>query len=320
MPKVSVVVPVYGVEKYIERCARSLFEQTLEDMEFVFVDDCTKDNSIAILEKVIQDYPKRKDQLKIIHHEQNKGLSHARETGVKNATGDFIGHCDSDDWVAKEMYEEMYSYAISGEYDFVKCGFRKTDQKTIDEINTVYTASGGIIDSLIAVDYLLKWKGWNSIWDTLIRADLYRKTDIQYTNNSMLEDFFVVSQLLSYANKIGVVDKPFYNYYVNPQSICNTPSVDSFIDRTIQAKANMDWILTSLKKRYNIKKSSELTAKWGVKNILIPVMDTDKGKEYWKQIYPGLNSFEILIASISMRNKLRFIAADLHLYKFFKRR
>lgn len=67
MPKVSVVVPVYGVEKYIERCARSLFEQTLEDMEFVFVDDCTKDNSIAILEKVILDYPKRKDQIKIIH-------------------------------------------------------------------------------------------------------------------------------------------------------------------------------------------------------------------------------------------------------------
>ena len=99
MPKVSVIVPVYGVEKYIERCARSLFEQTLDDMEFIFVDDCTKDESIEVLKRVIDLYPVRKDQVKIIHHAVNKGLSRARETGVNAATGDYIGHCDSDDWV-----------------------------------------------------------------------------------------------------------------------------------------------------------------------------------------------------------------------------
>ena len=78
MPKVSVIVTVYGVERYIERCARSLFEQTLDDMEYIFVDDCSKDSSISVLENVITQYPLRKGQVRIVHHEQNKGVSRAR--------------------------------------------------------------------------------------------------------------------------------------------------------------------------------------------------------------------------------------------------
>jgi glycosyltransferase involved in cell wall biosynthesis len=90
--KVSILVPVYGVENYIERCARSLFEQTYENIEFVFVDDCSPDNSIQELEKIIKNYPNRKGQIKIIHHEKNIGLSGARHTAINNATGDFVIH------------------------------------------------------------------------------------------------------------------------------------------------------------------------------------------------------------------------------------
>ena len=96
MPKVSVLVPVYGVEKYIERCARSLFEQTLDDMECIFVDDCTPDDSMQVLVKILSEYPRRKEQVKIIHHETNQGLPAARQSGLKIATGEYIAHCDSD--------------------------------------------------------------------------------------------------------------------------------------------------------------------------------------------------------------------------------
>ena len=72
--KVSILVPVYGVEKYIERCARSLFEQTYDNIEYIFVDDCTKDRSIEILQKVLEDYPNRKNQVKILHHEKNTSV------------------------------------------------------------------------------------------------------------------------------------------------------------------------------------------------------------------------------------------------------
>ena len=118
-PKISVIVPVYGVEKYIERCARSLFEQTLEDIEYIFVDDCTPDNSISILCKVLSDYPNRKKQVKILHHEKNKGLAQARQTGLKIASGEYIAHCDSDDWVDKDLYEIAHNKAKSESLDVV---------------------------------------------------------------------------------------------------------------------------------------------------------------------------------------------------------
>ena len=113
--KVSVCIPVYGVEKYIEKCARSLFEQTMQDgIEFIFVNDCTKDRSIEILEQVLAEYPHRKEQTRIIHHEKNRGLVAARNTGLAYASGEYIIHCDSDDWVELDMYEKMYKKAISG--------------------------------------------------------------------------------------------------------------------------------------------------------------------------------------------------------------
>ena len=99
MVRVSVVVPIYNVSQYIERCVRSLFEQTLQDIEYIFVNDCTPDASIAILEKLMEEYPARKKQSQVIHHEKNQGLACSRIDGVKVATGKYIIHCDSDDWV-----------------------------------------------------------------------------------------------------------------------------------------------------------------------------------------------------------------------------
>ena len=120
--KISVCIPVYGVEKYIERCARSLFEQTLKDgIEFIFVNDCTPDKSIEVLEKVLNEYPHRKDQVKIINHAQNCGLVSARKTSLEHAVGDYIVHCDSDDWCDPNLYEAMYNVAVENDADMVCC-------------------------------------------------------------------------------------------------------------------------------------------------------------------------------------------------------
>ena len=89
-PLVSILVPIYNVEPYIERCARSLFEQTYDNLEFVFVDDCTPDKSIQILETVITDYPNRAKQTRIIQHDHNRGLSATRNTLIYNSTGEFF--------------------------------------------------------------------------------------------------------------------------------------------------------------------------------------------------------------------------------------
>ena len=97
--KVSVIVPIYNVERFVQKCTRSLLNQTLADVEFIFIDDATPDKSLQVIEKTILEYPNRKNNIKILHHSINKGLPAARNTGFKEATGEYIFHCDSDDYV-----------------------------------------------------------------------------------------------------------------------------------------------------------------------------------------------------------------------------
>jgi glycosyltransferase involved in cell wall biosynthesis len=127
MPKVSIVVPIYGVEKYIERCARSLFEQTFDDIEYIFVNDSTKDASIEVLQTVIEEYPHRKNQIKILHHPENRGLPQARKTGILAAKGDYIINFDSDDWVEHTIIEVVYTKASQDKADIVVCDIYKSN-------------------------------------------------------------------------------------------------------------------------------------------------------------------------------------------------
>ena len=108
---VSVIVPVYKVEAFIGRCIRSLMEQTLREVEFIIVDDCSPDRSIAVAEAVMQNYPERHAQVHLIHHEVNKGLPAARNTGLAVAKGEYVFHCDSDDFIEPVMLEKLYDEA-----------------------------------------------------------------------------------------------------------------------------------------------------------------------------------------------------------------
>ena len=127
MPKVSIIIPVYGVEKYIERCSRSLFEQTLDDLEYLFIDDCTPDKSIDVLKNILEEYPNRKNQVVIHRMDQNSGQAIVRRWGMLNATGKYVTHCDSDDWIDVRMYEAMYNKAITNNADVVVCDYEITD-------------------------------------------------------------------------------------------------------------------------------------------------------------------------------------------------
>ena len=160
---VSVCIPVYGVEKYIERCARSLFEQTMTDgIEFIFVNDCTNDRSIEILEQILSEYPQRKNQVKIIHHDTNQGLTGARNTALKYAQGEYIIHCDSDDWVDIKMYENMYNKAIETDADMVYCDYKLESSKTqnvcLKSTLSAVAMLKGVLDTSIHGSPHLKYK------------------------------------------------------------------------------------------------------------------------------------------------------------------
>jgi glycosyltransferase involved in cell wall biosynthesis len=123
MPVLSIIVPIYKVERYISPCTHSLFGQTHSDIEYIFVNDYTPDNSIKILLEVLKNYPDRSEQVKILNHEYNRGLAAARQSGLDAATGEYLIMVDSDDWLEIDMIAKMYEKAIKEDADIVIADF-----------------------------------------------------------------------------------------------------------------------------------------------------------------------------------------------------
>ena len=203
--KVTICIPVYGVERYIERCARSLFEQTYENIEYIFIDDCTPDNSIGILKKIIDDYPHRKEFVRIIQHEYNKGLAIARTTAVANATGEFVIHVDSDDWIELTMVEKMLLMAIDNDFDVVWCD---TMIHTQEQQSIYHLKFDNNPKEMLKAIYQGKIFGW--FWNKLIRRSFLE--DFIAYKESMFEDVFFSTQLLLKPLRMGYISEPLYNY------------------------------------------------------------------------------------------------------------
>lgn len=240
MPKVSVIIPVYNVEQYIERCARSLFKQTLDDIEYIFVNDCTPDNSMAILTNTISDYPTRAAQIKIINHDVNKGLPTARRSGLAVATGDYIIYCDSDDWVDVTIYEKMWRKAISEDFDMIICGYRKTDEigKTLLSENFKDIPKKDVKRLLLA-DMIP-----NYLWNKLIKRDLFHLID-EWPIDNMHEDYAVSVPIAHQCHSIGFVNEPLYNYFINRNGISNNAIT---FDKMMQIKRNTEIAISYIEK------------------------------------------------------------------------
>jgi len=207
-PLVSIIVPIYGVEKYIERCARSIFEQIYENLEIIFVNDCTPDNSIEILNNVIEEYPNRKSQTQIINHDQNKGLAGARLTGLKASTGYYIQNIDSDDYLDKNMIDEMVIIAEKENADITICDFMN-----IYPNQTKHLHVNPSLNPHILLQQVLTGEVHSSVCNKLIKHSLYFDNNIfPIEGLNMREDLSVMFRLLYFAEKIAYISKPFYNY------------------------------------------------------------------------------------------------------------
>lgn len=206
----SVIIPIYGVEKYIERCAVSLFSQTIkEGIEFIFVNDKSPDNSMAVLNKVIAKYPERKNQIKIIQHDKNRGLAGARLTALKESKGKYVIPCDSDDWVEKDMYETMLSKAKQEDADMVIC------QYFINFPNREIVSKSQFSTSPeIMLSNILMGKSHCGLWNKMAKRKLYEKLSPSFSEGlNMWEDVSVLPRLIHLCKTIAVIDKPFYHYF-----------------------------------------------------------------------------------------------------------
>jgi len=208
MDLVSILVPVYGVEKFIERCAVSLFEQTYPEIEYVFIDDCTPDNSISVLRSVIERYPQRMQCVHIIKHEHNRGLAAARNTAVEHAHGKYIMHVDSDDYLDLQAVEKVVRKIQESKSDAVIFGMRHVfrNKSVIQHVN--------IPDDIKEyVNKLIRRECAVCVCGALYCRSLYVDNGIKAVEGlNMGEDYATKPRLMYYARKVSYIDEPFYNY------------------------------------------------------------------------------------------------------------
>lgn len=205
---VSAVVPVFKVEDFIERCANSLFSQTYNNMEFIFVDDCSPDKSIDRLCKTIDEYPDLKDRIRIVRHEKNRGSSAARNTGIKESHGDFLFFVDADDYVERNavallMQKQNYTGAdiVSGK----AIRHLKNREEKMGERD--YNSKEELLCILIqySMDHVL--------WRRVIRKSLFIDNDVwMKEGTNMAEDWQVITRVVYYANNISQIDDIIYHY------------------------------------------------------------------------------------------------------------
>ena len=315
MPKVSVIIPVYGVEKYIERCARSLFEQTLDDIEFIFVNDCTLDNSINVLETTLEEYPKRKSQVQIINFEQNQGAAKAREIGMKTANGEYIIHCDSDDWVVKEAYETLYNIAKASESDMVICDWFETDGIQHKHITqTIPSLQKDILQGLVK-------RGISaSLWNRLVSRNVIQSNNIIYPTAHMMEDVALSIQLTYFCKKITYVSTPLYFYFSNDNSICKKIGTDTSLIRYNQACSNVNIVIDFLKHQSVLKDFSKevIILKNYPRTFIWKLLLENPTKYYklWINTYPEINCQYIHTKGVPFSLKLIFLLTLLRIYPY----
>ena len=206
VPKVSVIVPVYKVEKYLPECIESILAQTFTDFELILVDDGSPDNS----GKICDDYAARDSRIRVFHKE-NGGVSSARNLGLDNARGEWIGFVDPDDWIEPDMYEQMYLAGTGNNADFVWCDFW-TESDTM-----IVLRSQGleIVDSENMIMGFLSGRLLGSVWCKLIRAAVLRGNGLYFsTEIAYCEDLLLSIELALKAKKIAHIAHPFYHYRV----------------------------------------------------------------------------------------------------------
>lgn len=222
---VSILIPVYNAEKYIERCARSLFGQTLKELEFIFVDDCSQDRSIDILLQILDEYPQRREQVHIIRHDKNQGVGAARTHAIQCASGDYVIHCDADDWVELNMYEVLYEKAKITDADMVYCSYSENVSDDIFKDNVMPECS---MPSEF-INAILSGKVHGSLSNKLYRRSLAQQQKIYCPAHiCMCEDVLRNIQMLFQCKKIDCCSQVMYHYFCNMQSISRQRKPDSF--------------------------------------------------------------------------------------------
>lgn len=314
MPKVSVIVPVFNVAAYIERCAESLFAQTLDDMEIIFVDDCSPDNSVEIINRTLKKYERRIPQTHVLSPAANGGIAAARRMGLLNATGDYVTQCDGDDWVDTDLYEKMYDEAIRSGADIVVCG-------EIMEYESSHIKKEPVAVYNSGRERVRNWyrdtRGGMFTHDKLIRRTIYTDNGIlPWPGLDMWDDNSIITRVYYFADKISSVTGTYYHY-----NRTNTKSITTgYGIRQVRQMIGVAEKLTEFfesQPDHDDMRLSKLTFQYLAKINLIT--DSFEQLKEYHRIFPESDEVIPLIPlhSFSTAGKIRFLMVKYHLATLF---
>lgn len=290
---ISVITPVFKVSQFIERCAESLMNQTFDDVEFIFVDDCSPDDSVEKLQAVISRYPGR--DVRILTHERNSGLPSARKTGFEASTGRFIYHCDGDDWVETDILEKMYNAAVENDADYVYCDFYLTFSGSERYMhNPAYKTP----DEMLRKGFLSGDCKYN-YWNKLASRELYRGVEFPVDHFKGGEDMVMI-EILSRAKRLAYVPKALYHYVKTNSGAIS----EGFSPQRLESiQYNCAHALKALESY-----PGDLTREIALfkLNVKLPFLISDDKRKYqvWKEWFPEANRYIFENTELPLRTKL----------------
>lgn len=310
MELISIIVPVYKVENYLDRCVESLVNQTYKNLEIILVDDGSPDSC----GKRCDLWAEQDKRIKVIH-KKNGGLSDARNYGINNASGEFVAFVDSDDWIEPQMYETLYNAIIENDCDIASCGVRRVWENKKECMLTKLNGDHILnrieaMEALMDSSYLIM-----TVWNKLYKRQIVK--DELFPVGKINEDEFWSWKIICKANRVISIEHPFYNYFqrndgIMAQEACKYPMlvVDAKCQRhkyiqenmpSLKNKSCMDLIYTCLFQAQLAQKSLSREQRKVCLNDM---------KEIVKQHRPE----KVYISSMPLKQRLRF-EQIYHLFK-----
>ena len=240
MPKLSIIVPIYNVEKYLPRCIESILNQTFKDFELVLVNDGSTDKCKEICEKY-----KKMDSRIIVANKKNGGLSSARNLGLDISKGDYIGFVDSDDFIHVNMYEILFNIINTNGSDIVICDYHKVNEDNIKKCEEMKSNNHDIrVENINNIDSIEKvltvGKKFIVAWNKIYKRSLF--DNLRYKEGVIYEDEFLAHRILYKCSKVSIINQALYYYVQRKGSIVNSPFSSKNFDKVYAIKDRVDFL------------------------------------------------------------------------------
>lgn len=294
---VSIIVPIYNVERHIEVCVRSLMSQTYDNIEFIFVDDASPDSSIEILNEVLLDYPSRAESTKFVKHDVNKGLPAARNTGISHSNGHYIFHCDADDWIESTMVEDLIIALAKYDADIAYCDFFLTFHH-----KERYMSQPNYCNAKECIQSMLRGKMKYNVWNKIVKRSLYEENDIMFPKGKGMGEDMTVIKLFAHAKRVVHVPRAYYHYMqTNPNAYTKSFN-DSHLSEVLENAHN---IISYIEKKFGEKEYFEEIHFFKL-NVKLPLLFSGKTEMFsiWRSLFTSSHPFIMKNPEFSKRTKL----------------